>query len=307
LTWRIAISDGLAEEGQARLRREAEIVDDPELTALGSIDGWIVRSRTRVTDSKLEAAGPRLKVVGRAGVGVDNIDLEAARRRAVIVVNSPLAATQAVAELALGLMFALARHIPQASAAVHRGEWPKSSLTGAELAGKTLGLVGVGRIGAALAQRAGALGMQVMGYDPLLSKETIRLAGAQPASFDEVLAGSDYLSLHVPLTAETRNLIGEHELQKLKPGARLISTARGGVVDEVALSQALARGQVGGAALDVFDHEPPGDSPLLRDERVIATPHLGAQTAEAQTRASLDIVEEVLAALAGRPLRWRVA
>lgn len=307
MTWRIAISDGLAEEGQARLRGEAEIVDDPELAALGSIDGWIVRSRTRVTDSTLESASPRLKVVGRAGVGVDNIDLEAARRLGVIVVNSPLAATQAVAELALGLMFALARHIPRANAAVHRGEWPKSSLSGGELAGKTLGLVGVGRIGAALAGRAGAMGMRVLGYDPLVSGEAIRKAGAEPMSFDQVLAESDYLSLHVPLTPETRNLIGPRELQKTKPGVRLISTARGGVVDEDALAQALARGDVAGAALDVFDHEPPGDSPLLRDERVIATPHLGAQTAEAQSRAALDIAEEILAALAGRPLRWRVA
>lgn len=305
--WRISVCDGLAESGLQRLRAEAEVIDDPELRALGSVEAMIVRSRTRVTEETLDRAAPRLRVVGRAGVGVDNIDLEAARARAVTVVNAPLAATEAVAELALGLMFALARRIPQADAAVRRGEWPKSASMGEELAGKTLGLIGVGRIGAALARRTLALGMQVLGYDPLISPETIRGCGAEPSELDPLLAQSDYLSLHVPLTADTRNLIDDRALAKVRPGARLISTARGGVVDEQALARALARGVLAGAALDVFALEPPGDSPLLHDPRVVLTPHLGAQTAEAQSRAALDIAEEVLAVLAGRPLRWRVA
>lgn len=299
--------DGLAEPGLDRLRAEAEVVEDPELAALGGVDALIVRSRTRVTEVTLERGLPRLKVVGRAGVGVDNIDVDAARAQGVVVVNAPMAATRAVAELALGLMLALARRIPLADASVRRGDWPKSALIGEELAGKTLGLIGVGRIGAALAGYAAPLGMRVLGYDPLLPRETILRSGAEPADLDQVLAQSDYLSLHVPLTPDTRHLIDDRALAKVKPGARLISTARGGVVDEQALVRALDRGLLAGAALDVFADEPPADSPLLRDPRVVLTPHLGAQTAEAQSRAALDVAEEVLAALAGRPLRWRVA
>ncbi len=299
--------DGLAEPGLQRLRAEAEVIDDPELAALGSVDALIVRSRTRVSPAALERGLPRLKVVGRAGVGVDNIDVDAARARGVVVVNAPLAATQAVAELALGLMLALARRIPPADAAVRRGDWPKSGLIGEELAGKTLGLIGVGRIGAALASRAAALGMRVLGFDPLIPPEAIRRSGAEPVDFDQVLAESDYISLHVPLTPDTRYLIDDRALAQVKPGARLISTARGGVVDEQALVRALDNGVLVGAALDVFAEEPPRDSPLLRDPRVVLTPHLGAQTAEAQSRAARDVAEEVLAALAGRPLRWRIA
>lgn len=299
--------DGLASPGLERLRADAEVIDDPELAALGSVDALIVRSRTQVSRETLGRGGPRLKVVGRAGVGVDNIDVDEARARGVVVVNAPQAATQAVAELALGLMLVLARCIPQADAAVRRGDWPKSTLLGEELAGKTLGLIGVGRIGAALASRAAPMGMRVLGYDPLIPPEAIRRSGAEPADLDKVLTQSNYLSLHVPLTPETRHLIDDRALAKVKPGARLISTARGGVVDEQALVRALERGRLAGAALDVFADEPPRDSPLLRDPRVVLTPHLGAQTVEAQARAALDIAEEVLAALAGRPLRWRIA
>lgn len=299
--------DGLASPGLERLRADAEVIDDPELAALGSVDALIVRSRTQVSRETLGRGLPRLKVVGRAGVGVDNIDVDEARARGVVVVNAPQAATQAVAELALGLMLALARRIPQADAAVRRGDWPKSAFLGEELAGKTLGLIGVGRIGAALASRAAPMGMRLLGYDPLVPPEAIRRSGAEPADLDKVLAQSDYLSLHVPLTPETRHLIDDRALAKVKPGARLISTARGGVVDEQALVRALERGLLAGAALDVFADEPPRDSPLLRDPRVVLTPHLGAQTVEAQARAALDVAEEVLAALAGRPLRWRIA
>ncbi|MGH2606973.1 MAG: NAD(P)-dependent oxidoreductase, partial [Anaerolineales bacterium] len=242
--------DGLAEPGLDRLRAEAEVVDDRDLAALGGVDALIVRSRTRVTEDTIERGLPRLKVVGRAGVGVDNIDVDVARAQGVVVVNAPLAATQAVAELALGLMLALARRIPLADAAVRRGDWPKSALIGEELAGKTLGLIGVGRIGAALAGCAAHLGMRVLGYDPLIPRETILRSGAEPADLDQVLAQSDYLSLHVPLTTDTRHLIDDRALAKVKPGARLISTARGGVVDERALVRALDRGLLSGAALD---------------------------------------------------------
>ncbi len=311
MTFRVIVSDGLSTDGLARLQQAAEVSLQPKITAdellraLPEFDALVVRSRTKVT-ARLLAAGERLKVVGRAGVGVDNIDVAAAVARRVIVVNSPLAATIAVAEHTLGLMLALARAVPQADAALKRGEWIKSELTGAELHGKTLGLLGVGRIGAAVAERARAFGMQVVGYDPYLSAEQIRARQAEPAGFDEVLEQSDYLSTHLPLSDETRGMIGGLAFARMKRGVRLVAAARGGVVDEAALLAALEDGQVAGAALDVFAAEPPGQTPLVQHPRVICTPHIGAQTEEAQRRAGLDIAEEVVAALEGRPLRWQV-
>jgi D-3-phosphoglycerate dehydrogenase / 2-oxoglutarate reductase len=305
--WRIIISDGLEAEGRQRLAARAEVVDDPGLKELGQADAVIVRSATQVTPAVLEAAVPRLKVVGRAGVGVDNIDLEAALRHGVVVVNAPLAATNAVAELTLGLMLSMARQIPQANASMHAGRWDKKALKGSELGGKTLGVFGMGRIGAAVAERALALGMTVVGYDPLIPADEIEHRGATPVSQETLLETSDYISLHVPLTEETRGLIGSGAMARMKPGVRLVCAARGGVVDESALLDALQSGQVAGAALDVFAAEPPGASPLIAHPNLIATPHLGAQTAEAQSRAAVDIADEVLAALDGRPLRWRVA
>jgi len=303
--WRILVSDRLAESGMTILQQGAEVIlDDP--SALGTVDAWIVRSRTRVDGPSLDAATPRLRVVGRAGVGVDNIDLEAARREKVVVVSAPEASTIAVAELTLALMLALARQIPASDAALRRGEWPKGKLEGTELHGKTLGLVGIGRIGRAVAERAAALGMAVIAYDPYLAEAMIRASGAQPAQLDALLAASDYVSLHLPLTDETRHIIGPEVIARMKRGARLICAARGGLIDEPALLAALEEQRLAGAALDVFQHEPPGENPLLRHPHVVATPHLGAQTAEAQARVSLDIASEVLAALRGDPLRWRV-
>lgn len=306
MRWRVLIADGLAEEGIRLLSAQAEVIRAEDLSALGTVEALIVRSRVRVTAADLERAAPRLKVIGRAGVGVDNIDLDAARRTGVIVVNAPEAASVAVAEHALALMLALARRLPEAAASLRRGEWRKGELQGSELAGKTLGLVGFGRIGQALAGRASALGMRVMAYDPLLAEGVIRGGGATPADLVALLTEADYVSLHVPLTEETRGLFGRQALQAMKPGARLISTSRGGVVEEQALLAALESGHLGGAALDVFEREPPGLSPLVTHPAVIATPHIAAQTAEAQGRAACDIAEEVLSALRGKPLRWRV-
>ncbi len=308
---KIMVSDGLSPDGLERLRAGAEVTAQPKITAdelyqaLPEFDALIVRSRTKVTAHLLEA-GERLKVVGRAGVGVDNIDLAAASARGVIVVNSPLAASIAVAEHTLALMLALARAIPMADGGIKRGEWLKSKLMGVELYGKTLGLLGVGRIGAAVADRAAAFGMAVLAYDPYLTPEQIGQRGATAASFDEVLAEADFVSTHLPLTPETRGMLGSAAFGKMKPGAHLIAAARGGVVDEDALLAALESGQVAGAALDVFATEPVGDSPLAKHPRVVCTPHIGAQTEEAQARAGVDIAEEVLAALAGQPLRWQV-
>lgn len=310
--WNILIADGLDEEGQSILRAQA-VLDDRSgisaadlLQAINGYDALVVRSRTKVTADVLSAA-PRLKVVGRAGVGVDNIDLGAARQQCVAVVNAPLATTQAVAEQALGLMLSLARLIPQADAAMKAGRWIKKELMGSEINGKTLGIIGMGNIGAAVAQRAAALGMSVLGYDPLLPAEVIQARGARPVALPELYAGSDFISLHVPLTQETRGMIGVETIPQMKQGVRLICTARGGLIDENALLEALESGWVAGAALDVFSEEPPGLTPLITHPRLIATPHVSAQTIEAQKRAAVDIAQEVLAALGGKPLRWRVA
>ena len=303
--WRVLVSDGLAPIGVARLQQQAEVVLD-DLASLGSVDGWIVRSRTLVDAAALVSAAPRLRVLGRAGVGVDNIDLDTARREKVIVVTAPEATTIAVAEHTLALMLALARHIPAGDAALRRGEWPKGRLEGSELHGKTLGLIGLGRIGRAVGERAAALGMAVIAYDPYLMPEAIQAAGAAPAEMDTLLAASDFVSLHLPLTGETRGFFSARAISRMKPGARLVCAARGGLIDERALQAALDDGRLAGAALDVFEHEPPGDNPLLRHPHLVATPHIGGQTAEAQTRVAIDIAEEVLAALRGAPLRWRV-
>jgi D-3-phosphoglycerate dehydrogenase len=239
-------------------------------------------------------------------VGVDNIDVPAAVARNIVVVNSPMAASVSVAEHTLALMLALARQVPAADASLKQGQWNKSAFVGGELSGKVLGLLGLGRIGALVANRALAFGMSVMAYDPYLTAEQIRERKAEPASFDEVLSGSDYVSLHLPLTAETTGLLSVSQLEKMKSGARLVCAARGGVVDEDALRAALDSGRLAGAALDVFAQEPPLPGSLATHAKVIATPHIGAQTAEAQARAGIAIAEEVLAVLQGKEPRWRV-
>jgi len=304
---RILITEGLADSGLALLRQEAEVIQSAGLNGLGSVDALVVRGRTAVSSEVLAAASPRLRVVGRAGVGVDNIDLQAARDLGVTVVNAPVAMTAAVAELTLALMLSLARRVPQAHASLQRSEWRKAELYGVQLQGKTLGVIGVGRIGSAVAGLAAALGMRVLGHDPILAPATLRLRGVEPVDLEALLAQSDFISLHVPLNDQTRAMIDAARLARVKPGAFLINTARGGVVDESALLQTLESGRLAGAALDVFGREPPGDDPLLRHPNVVATPHIAAQTVEAQQQTALDIASEVLAALRGDPLRWRVA
>lgn len=307
MPWRIQIADKIADIGLDRLRAKAEVVEDDSLAGINQIDALIVRGATHVGRADIERGRPRLSVIGRAGVGVDNIDLDAAADHDVIVVNAPLAATNAVAEHALGLMFALARRTPRADAAMKHGQWPKKALMGTELEGHTLGVLGMGRIGSALAAKATALGMTVLGYDPPLADDEIRRRGAKPTGFIELLEHADYISVHVPLTDDTRGLIGADEFDHMRASSRLVCAARGGVVDEAALLAALNDGKIAAAGLDVFADEPPGATPLVQHPNVIATPHLGAQTEEAQSRASQDIAEEVLAALAGDDLRWRVA
>jgi D-3-phosphoglycerate dehydrogenase / 2-oxoglutarate reductase len=309
--WKILITDGLSNQGQ-ELLRAAALVDDRNgisqqelLACIPEYDALVVRSRSKVNRQLLENA-KRLKVIGRAGVGVDNIDLQAAQARGITVLNTPTSTSIAVAEHTLALMLSLSRSIPKADASMKSGEWLKKEITGVELFQKTLGVIGMGHIGGGVARRAAAFGMPVIAYDPLINADEIRQRCAEPVSLDDLYANSDFISVHVPLTEETRGMIGAQAIKLMKRGVRLICDARGGVIDEEALLSALQSGQVAGAALDVFSLEPPGKTELVLHPHVIATPHIGAQTAEAQVRAATDIATEILAALNGEKLRWKV-
>jgi D-3-phosphoglycerate dehydrogenase len=310
--WKILLTDGLNESGQAILRSTATVDDRPDISAeellsvVGDYDALIIRGRTKVTP-EVFAAAKKLKVVGRAGVGVDNINLEAAKAFGVTVVNAPKSTTLAVAELTLGLLFAVARSIPLADSAMKKGEWIKKQLEGVELHGKILGIIGMGNIGSALGRMAAGLGMKVIGYDPNRSEEEIEACGAEQVTLKELLSAADFISLHIPLNDSTRSMINAQTLALMKKGVRLVCAARGGVVDEAALLEALNTGQVAAAGLDVFSKEPPGLTALVAHPNVVATPHIGAQTEEAQVRASEDIATEVLKALKSEILRWKVA
>ena len=308
----ILITDGLQDSAIAILEKVASVQNRPDISAddllqaVPSADAMIVRGRTKVTAAVLESAA-NLKVVGRAGVGVDNIDLETAKSKHVAVVNAPQSTSVAVAEHAFALLLALARQVPLADAGLRRGEWLKKKIKGFELFGKTLGIIGMGRIGAHVASRAAGFGMLCLGYDPLIPDDEIAKRGAQPAELNSLLNRSDILTLHVPLTPDTRGLINAERIAQMKNGVRIICTARGGIIDETALLDSLESGHVAGAALDVFAKEPVGDSPLVTHPKVVCTPHIAAQTAEAQERAARDIAEEVLTVLRGDTPRWRVA
>lgn len=311
MTYQILVSDGLSEDGLALLRQAGEVTVNSKITAdellaaLPNYHALVVRSRTKVT-AKVIAAGTNLKVIGRAGVGVDNIDVAAALAKNITVVNSPMAASISVAEHTLALMLALARNIAAADASLKQDKWEKSAFMGVELSGKTLGLLGLGRIGALVANRATAFGMTVLAYDPYLNETQIRERNAQPATFNEVLQRADYVSLHLPLTKETQSLITTEQFALMKKGARLVCAARGGVIDEAALRAALDAGQLAGAALDVFADEPIKPGGIANHPKVVAAPHIGAQTHEAQARAGIAIAEEVAAVLQGREPRWKV-
>jgi D-3-phosphoglycerate dehydrogenase / 2-oxoglutarate reductase len=309
--FKILITDGLGDNGQSILRASSQVDDkagiSPEelVKIAGDYDALIVRGRTKVTPEVIES-GKKLKVIGRAGVGVDNIDLDSARKHSVTVVNAPVSTTLAVAELTFGLLLATAREFPRADAAMKKGEWLKKEFEGVELNGKTLGIIGFGRIGMEVGKRAAAFGMSVIAYDPFVSEEDIKSRGGEPATLQELYEWSDFISLHLPLNVQTRDLIGQMALSEMKNGVRIISAARGGIIDEPALVAALNSGKVTAAALDVFSKEPPGVTDLVRHPRVITTPHIAAQTVEAQARAAEDIAHEVLSALRGEPLRWKV-
>jgi len=308
---RILVAEPIAPEGVALLRAHHEVDERPGLTpaelcaSLANYDALVVRSQVQV-DASVIAAGPRLQVIGRAGVGVDNVDLEAATRAGITVVNAPTGNTIAAAEHTLALLYGVARKIAAADASVRRGEWQRTQFTGLELRGRTLGLVGLGKIGQAIAARARAMEMAVLASDPYVTAEQAAHHGAELVPFDDLLARADVVSVHVPLSRATRGMIGAKELGRMKPGAILLNVARGGVVDEAAVAAALTKGTLAGAGVDVFEHEPPVDSPLLDAPNTLLTPHLGASTAEAQVAVAEEIADQVIDVLAGRSARYAV-
>jgi len=299
---KILVSDPLAPAGMELLRLNADVearskLPPAELIALiPPFEALIVRSETKVTKAVIEA-GRNLQVIGRAGNGLDNIDVEAAALRGIRVLNTPTASTLTVAEHTIGLMLALARYVPAAHSSLVSGKWERSKFMGVQLAFKTLGVIGLGRIGREVARRAQGLAMKVVAFDPFIAKTTPEMINVPLVPFKTLLQSSDFITIHTPLAPATFHLIGEREFKLMKPTARLINCARGGIVDEAALLAALNEGRLAGAALDVFENEPPGNCPLLYCDKVIATPHLGASTHEAQVIAAIDIAQQVLAAL----------
>ncbi len=307
----VLVAEPLAEAGVTLLAGDHQVDVRTDLTReqflelLPDYDALVVRSQVQVDRQAIEA-GRRLKVIGRAGVGVDNIDVAAATSAGIVVVNAPTANTIAAAELTVGLMYAVARHIPAAEASLRRGEWRRAQFVGRELRGLTLGIVGMGKIGLAVAARAQAMEMRLLGSDPFVGAPAAASYGIELVDLGELLEQADVITLHVPLNDTTRGMIGSRELGRMKPDALLVNVARGGLVDEAALAAALRDGRLGGAAVDVFEHEPPNDSPLVGAPNLVATPHLGASTREAQAKAGVEVAEQVLDALAGRAPRFAV-
>ena len=302
---RILVTEELAPGGIARLAEAGHEVDvriglspDELLEAVAGAHALVIRSATKVTAEVLEAARD-LVVVGRAGIGLDNVDVAAATRRGVMVVNAPQSNILSAAEHTMALLLAQARNIPQAHAALTAGKWERSRWEGVELHGKTLAIVGLGRVGALVAQRASAFGMRLVAYDPYVAPERARQMGVELMALDELMRTADFLTVHLPKTAATTGLIGTELLRLARPNLRVINTARGGIVDEAALADAVRDGVIAGAALDVFVEEPCTSSPLFELERVVVTPHLGASTREAQDKAGDTIAEQVMLALAG--------
>jgi D-3-phosphoglycerate dehydrogenase len=312
MSWKVLITDGIEKEGKTIIASRG-VADDKKgiaheelLTVVPEYHALIVRGRTKVTEAVM-AAGKNLKVVGRMGVGVDNIDLQAARARGITVVNAPVATTIAVAELTMALMLSLVREIPRADAAMKSEKWLKKELTGTELSKKVLGVIGYGHIGEAVSKRAQAFDMKVLGFDPIRPHEEVAASGAESVTLETLIAQADIVTLHIPLIPSTKHILNAGAFGKMKDGVKIVCAARGGVIDDAALLEALESGKVSGAALDVYETEPPTDYALAKHPRVIAVPHIGAQTEEAQVRAAIDIASEVMNILEGKPARWKVA
>ncbi len=309
--FKILVSDPLAEEGLEILRRECtvdvrtDLSEDQIVGIIGEYDALIVRSGTDVTARIIEA-GKRLRFIGRAGAGVDNIDMEAATKKGIIVANAPEGNTLAATEHTMAMMLSLARNIPQANASLKKGEWKRSKFMGVELNEKTLGIVGLGRIGREVAKRAQAMGMHIVGYDPFITKERAVQMGVEAVSLEELFRVADVITVHTPLIKETRHMVNGRTIAMMKDGVRIINCARGGIIDEEALYQGLKSGKVAGAALDVFEEEPPAGSPLLELDQVIVTPHLGASTVEAQKNVAVSIAKQCIAVLKGGTAKYVV-
>lgn len=309
--FKVLITDGLEKDGIDIINAAGEAVNKKGIEAaellqiVGEYDAMIVRGRTKVTKEVFEAAR-NLKAVGRAGVGVDNIDLQAAKEHGVTVVNAPTSTTIAVAELAFGLMLALVREIPRGDAGMKQENWLKKELMGKEIYGKTLGIVGYGNIGRRLSQYTQALGMKVICYNRHRDLEEVRSTGAEPVSLEDIYAQADIISFHLPLNADSKYMINDETFAKMKDGVLIVDVARGGVIEEAALLRALESGKVAGAALDVFEKEPPVDWAIAKHPKVIAVPHIGGQTEEAQLRVAGDIASEVMNVLQGKELRWKI-
>jgi len=300
----VVVAETLAAIALEVLARDFEVVDrcgSSRADLLASLDdasALIVRSATKV-DAELIAAAPRLRVIARAGIGVDNIDVDTATARGILVVNAPQANSISAAEHTMALLLSQARHIPRADARTRAGVWDRASFQGVELHGKVLGIVGLGRIGSLVADRAHAFGMKVLAYDPFIGIDRARRQSVELVGLEVLLAEADFITIHLPLTSETEGLLGKDNLARCKPGVRIVNTSRGGIVDEGALAEAVRSGLVAGAALDVFAQEPLGESPLCELEQVVLTPHLGASTVEAQDKAGVQVAEAVVAALRG--------
>lgn len=297
---KILVADEVSDSGLEPLRAAGFAVEkriglssSELIAAMQNCEGLVVRSETKVTDDLMRET-PQLRVIGRAGVGVDNIDVPSATARGIVVMNAPDGNTITTAEHTMALLIALARSVPQANSSLRSGRWERKNFVGVELQGKTLGIIGLGRIGRAVASRARAFGMTSVAYDPFIALEQIRDLEIEGASLEEVFARADFLTVHTPLTSETRGIVGREAFSRMKPGVRIINCARGGLVDETALAEAIKAGIVAGAALDVFEKEPPpADHPLLALPEVIATPHLGASTTEAQEGVAFTVAEQM--------------
>ncbi len=308
---KVLVTDPISEEGIEPLRKVAQVdikigLKPEEIIALiGDYDALLVRSQTRVT-ADIIAAGKRLQVIGRAGVGIDNIDVEAATRYGCIVVNAPTGNTVSAAEHTIALMLALARHIPQANASLKGGQWRRNDFIGTELRGKTLGIIGLGNVGSEVARRARPFDMRLLGQDPFVSADYAQKLQVEIVSFEQLLKESDFITLHIPMTPQTRGLIAAKEIAMMKPNVHIINCARGGLIDEKELVKAIKEKRIAGAAFDVFEKEPITQSALFELDNVIVTPHLGASTAEAQVMAAKDVAEQVVDVFRGQPARYAV-
>lgn len=294
-----AALDILRQSDALRITAPGQMKRDETLTAIADADALIIRSATKA-DAELIHAAPKLRVIARAGVGVDNVDLDAATARGIVVMNTPGGNTISTAEFTLGLMLALARNIPQGDASLRSGAWDRKSFTGVELRGKTLGIIGLGRIGREVAKRALAFEMTIIGYDPYVEAEAVKPLGIDKVSLDELYARSDFITLHSLVTDETRGMINAASISQMKPGVRIVNAARGALINDTDLAEALKRGHVAGAALDVYEFEPPPpDNPLIGLPNVIDTPHLAASTTDAQINVGIEAAQLVLDALTG--------